>query len=143
MYLKCNHRVKDGKEHRYWNILEKRRCAGGRIVERQVLYLGEINDSQKAAWEKCIEVFDDDQGEQTRLALYPDDRPIPAHAAEYGVQIRLREFTLRRPRQWGACWVFCRCGGNCSWTNFGRDDWGKAVKAPRGIRCCWCWRPIG
>ena len=106
MYLKCNYRIKDGKEHRYWNILEKRRCSGGRTVERQVLYLGEINDSQKEAWEKCIEVFDDDQREQRRLALYPDDRPIPAHAAEYGVQVRLKEFTLRRPRQWGACWAF-------------------------------------
>jgi transposase len=106
MYLKCHLRKKDGKEHRYWSILEKRRCAGGRTVDRQVLYLGEINDSQRQAWEQCVEVFDTDQGRQTRLALYPEDRAIPAHAAEYGVQVRLREFTLRRPRQWGACWAF-------------------------------------
>ena len=103
MYLKCYLRRKDGKEHRYWSILEKRRCAGGRTVDRQVLYLGEINDSQRQAWEQCVEVFDADQGRQTRLALYPEDRTIPARAAEYGVQVRLRDFTLRRPRQWGAC----------------------------------------
>jgi hypothetical protein len=106
MYLKCHVRKKDGKEHRYWSISEKRRCEGGRIVDRQVLYLGEINDSQRQAWERCVEVFDADQGRQTRLALYPEDRAIPAHAADYGVQVRLRDFTLRRPRQWGACWAF-------------------------------------
>ena len=106
MYLKCHTRKKDGKEHRYWSLLEKRRCAGGRTVDRQVLYLGEINDSQRRTWERCIEVFDVDQGQQRRLALYPEDRAIPAHAADYGVQVRLQDFTLRRPRQWGACWAF-------------------------------------
>jgi transposase len=106
MYLKCHTRKKDGKEHRYWSILEKRRCAGRRTVDRQVLYLGEINDGQRQRWERCIEVFDADQGRQTRLALYPEDRAIPAHATDYGVQVRLRDFTLRRPRQWGACWAF-------------------------------------
>ncbi len=106
MYLKCHWRKKDGKEHRYWSLLEKRRCAGGRTVDRQVLYLGEINDSQRRSWERCVEVFDADQGRQTRLALYPEDRRIPAHAVDYGVQVRLREFTLVRPRQWGSCWVF-------------------------------------
>lgn len=105
MYLKCHNRIKDGKEHRYWSIAEKRRLHSGRVVDRHVLYLGEINDSQKESWIKCIEAFDDKQ-QQTRLALFPADRPIPEHAAEYGVQIRLKEFSLRRPRQWGACWVF-------------------------------------
>ena len=106
MYLKCHVRKKDGKDHRYWSILEKRRCAGGRTVDRQVLYLGEINDSQRRNWERSIEVFDADQGKQTRLALYPEVRAIPAYAADYGVQVRLREFALRRPRQWGGCWAF-------------------------------------
>jgi hypothetical protein len=49
MYLRCNRRIKDGKEHRYWNIVESKRCAGGKVVQRQVLYLGEINDSQHEA----------------------------------------------------------------------------------------------
>jgi transposase len=106
MYLKCHVRKKDGKEHRYWSILEKRRCAGGRTVDRQVLYLGEINDTQRQSWERCVDVFDTDQGQQRRLALYPEDRAVPEHAADYGVQVRLREFSLRRPRQWGACWAF-------------------------------------
>ncbi len=116
MYLKCHRRLKDGKEHRYWSIAEKRRCAGGRFIDRHVLYLGEINDSQKESWIRCIEAFDEGGGRQTRLALFPADRPIPAHAADYGVQVRLSEFQLRRPRKWGSCWAFCRL-----WEELGLD----------------------
>ena len=60
MYLRCTRRLKDGKEHRYWNIVESKRCAGGRVVQRQVLYLGEINDSQQEEWCRVIEAFDED-----------------------------------------------------------------------------------
>lgn len=67
-------------------------------MDRQVLYLGEINDSQRQGLKRCVEVFDADPGRQRRLALYPEDRTIPAHAAEYGVQMRLRDITLRWPR---------------------------------------------
>ena len=59
MFLRCTTRKKDGKEHRYWNVVENRRITGGRVVQRQVLYLGEINDSQREAWRKTIEVFED------------------------------------------------------------------------------------
>jgi transposase len=108
MYLKCHCRFKDGKPHRYWSIAEKRRCLGGRIVDRPVLYLGEINNSQQQSWLRIIEAFDLGQQRQTRLALFPADRAIPAQAAAYGVQVRLSEFQIRHPRQWGACWVFTR-----------------------------------
>ena len=106
MHLKCHHRFKDGKEHRYWSIVESRRCSDQRIVQRHVLYLGEINDSQKESWLKCIEVFDASSQQQVRLALFPADRAIPEHAAECGVQVRLGDFFIRHPRQWGACWLF-------------------------------------
>src|SRR5581483_1111580 len=106
MHLKCHRRLKDGKEHRYWSIVESRRCRGGRVVQRHVLYLGEINDSQKESWMRCIEVFDGTSQQQVRLALFPSDRAVPDHAAEYGVQVRLRDFLIRRARQWGACWLF-------------------------------------
>ena len=99
MHLKCHRRFKDGKEHRYWSIVESRRCSGRGIVQRHVLYLGEINDSQKAAWLKCIEVFDASSQQQVRLALFPADRAIPEHAADCGVQVRLRDFFIRHPRQ--------------------------------------------
>lgn len=107
MFLKCNWRRKDGKEHRYWSIVENRRCAGERVVQRQVLYLGEINDTQREAWVRSIEVFDEDAGCQKKLKLFAPDREITPSMAD-AVQVRLSEFELRRPRQWGACWLFCR-----------------------------------
>ena len=105
MYLKCNRRIKNGKEHRYWSIVESRRCARGKTVQRPVLYLGEINDSQREAWIRTIEVFDEDRGKQGRLALFSSDREIPASVAD-GIGVRLSEFVLKKPRQWGACWLF-------------------------------------
>jgi transposase len=121
MYLKCHRRVKDGKEHRYWSIAEKQRCADGRVVDRHLLYLGEINDSQQAAWLRCIEAFEVGSQRQLRLALFPADRAIPAHAADVGVQVRLSEFTLERPRQWGACWVFCQLWAELQLERFWRE----------------------
>ena len=107
MYLRWNRRFKDGKEHRYWSIVESRRCAGGKVVQRQVLYLGEINDSQRAAWCGVIEAFDEEAQQHTQLALFPADQPVPAHAQGHGVQVRLDAMSLHRPRQWGACWLAC------------------------------------
>ena len=65
-----------------------------------------INDSQKETWHKCIEVFDASSQQQVRLALLPADRTVPEHAADCGVQVRLRDFFIRHPRHWGACWLF-------------------------------------
>jgi transposase len=108
MYLRPNRRFKDGKDHRYWSIVESRRCPGGKIVQRQVLYLGEINDSQHEAWCRVIEAFDEGAQQSTQLALFPADRALPEHAEGYGVQVRLGAMQLHRPRQWGACWLACR-----------------------------------
>jgi len=106
MYLKCHSRLKDGKEHHYYSIAEKVSCGGGRRVERHIFYLGEINDSQREGWLKLIEAFDVRNQQQTKLALFASDRPVPRHAADFAVQVRLAEFRIHRPRQWGACWVF-------------------------------------
>src|SRR5271169_1453281 len=62
MFLRCHARIKDGKEHRYWSVVENRRCGRGKVVQRQVLYLGEINDTQHESWCRTIEVFDDNRG---------------------------------------------------------------------------------
>lgn len=106
MFLRAKSRFKDGKEHRYWSIVENQRITDNRIVQRQVLYLGEINDSQHAAWCKTIDVFQGDKGQSRQMALFPDDRQAPELACEV-VQIRLNELELHRPRQWGACWLAC------------------------------------
>ena len=59
MFLRFTRRLKDGKEHRYWSIVENKRCAGGKVVQRPVLYLGEINDNQLEDWCRVIEAFDE------------------------------------------------------------------------------------
>ena len=107
MFLRYHTRIKDGKEHRYWDIVENRRCGRGKVVQRQVLYLGEINDSQRESWCRTIEVFDENRERTMPLALFPADRQLPNFAAGFGVQVRLKEMELRRPRQWGACWLAC------------------------------------
>lgn len=107
MFLRSTRRFKDGKEHRYWSIVENRRCAGGKVVQRPVLYLGEINDSQKESWCRVLEGFDETQGQSRQMALFPWDRQIPVHAVDIGIGVRLKDFSLHRPRQWGACWLAC------------------------------------
>ena len=107
MFLRFTRRFKDGKEHRYWSIVENKRCAGGKVVQRQVLYLGEINDGQREAWCHLIEAFDEGAGRHRQLALFPVDREVPEYAAGYGVQVWLDAMELHRPRQWGACWLAC------------------------------------
>jgi len=127
MYLKCHSRLKDGKEHHYYSIAEKVPCGGGRRVERHILYLGEINDSQKEAWLKCTEAFDVQAQQQTKLAIFASDQLVPAHATALAVQVRLAEFSLRRARQWGACWVFMLL-----WQQLKLEDfWGQRLAPSR------------
>jgi transposase len=104
MFLKKNRRKKNGREFTYYNIVENRRCQGGKVVQRQVLYLGELNSSQLGEWRKTIEVFDEDAATSSQLALFEQDR-LPEVADDTHVEIRLCDLQLRRPRQWGACWI--------------------------------------
>ena len=106
MFLRHKVRRKDGKEHRYWSIVENRRVAGGRTVQRHVLYLGEINDSQRAAWCQTIEALDERGQRAKQIALFPEDRATPTLDCDV-VHVRLSGMRLRRPRQWGACWLAC------------------------------------
>ncbi len=121
MYLRCNRRFKDGKEHRYWNIVESKRCAGGKVVQRQVLYLGEINDSQHQAWCRVIEAFDEKTQQRTQLALFPAEKELPAYAGGYGVQVRLEAMELHHPRQFGACWLACHLYDHLGLDQFWKD----------------------
>ena len=106
MFLRSHRRFKDGTEHRYFSVEESRRLQSGKVVQRRALYLGEVNDTQQAAWRKTLEVFDErEQGYRT-LSLFPEDREIPADAVA-GVQVKLNEMELRRPRAFGNCWLGC------------------------------------
>jgi len=103
MFLRKTERRKNGKTHLYWSVVENRRLDSGRVVQRHVLYLGEINSSQAEAWRRAIEVFDEDEGRSRSLALFPEDRCEVA--ADDVIRLRLSEMRLCRPRQWGACWL--------------------------------------
>jgi hypothetical protein len=105
MFLRQKIRKKDGKEHRYFSVVENRRVAGGRVVQRQVLYLGEINDTQRSAWRRSIEVFEDGASRPRTLSLLPEDRCEGLLDDASIVRLKLSEVRLRRPRQWGACWL--------------------------------------
>ncbi len=106
MFLRAHKRFKNGKQHRYFSIVENRRVAGGKVVQRTVLYLGEVNDSQQAAWRKTLEVFDEARSQSRQLSLFPDDRLVPDDALD-AVQVKLSEMQLRRPRAFGDCWLGC------------------------------------
>jgi hypothetical protein len=105
MFLRQTRRTKDGKTHSYWSVVENQRLDGGRVVQRPVLSLGEINSSQAAVWRKAIEVLDEDAGRPQTLALFPEDRCDAIASDASIVQLRLSEMRLCRPRQWGACWL--------------------------------------
>jgi hypothetical protein len=120
MFLRSTNRKKDGKDHRYFSVVENRRLPGGQTVQRTVLYLGEIHDQQQAAWRKTLEVFDEDQKRYTSLSLFPEDREIPEDALD-SVQVNLSGLELRRPRVFGHCWLACQL-----WQQLGLDAFWQA-----------------
>src|SRR4051812_3698989 len=105
MFLRATTRKKDGKEHRYFCIVENKRVSGGRVVQRHVLYLGEINSSQELAWRRSIEVLDEATHAPRTLALFAEDRCEAVVGDESIVRLRIAQLRLERPRQWGACWL--------------------------------------
>ena len=101
MFLRAKIRRKDGKDHRTFSIVENRRVGGGRVVQRHVLYLGEINDSQELAWRKSIEAFADGGKRPQTLSLFPDDCCDGLIDDGSIVRLRLKEMRLCRPRSCG------------------------------------------
>src|SRR5580658_4587044 len=112
MFLRKTPRKKDGKTHDYWSVVENKRVAGGRVVQRHVLYLGEINSSQAAVWRKAIEVLDDDAGHPRTLALFPEDRCAGIAPDAPIVQLRLSDMRLCRPRHGAPVGSPGSCGGS-------------------------------
>src|SRR3954453_7824880 len=105
MFLRCKVRWKDGKQHRYWSIVENTRTARGRVGQRHVLYLGEINDRQELAWRRSIEGGEEGATHPRALAVFPEDRCAGVLADASIVHVKLSQLQSRRPRQWGACWL--------------------------------------
>jgi transposase len=122
MFLRCNRRKKDGKTHEYWSVVENRRCSEGRVVQRQVLYLGEINASQREAWRKTIEL--QDAGTRRQVALFPAGS-MPVDDVD-AIGVRVSELSLRRPRQWGACWLALQLWQQLELDSFWRPRFARA-----------------
>ena len=95
MFLRCKVRRKDGKQHRYWSVVENTRVGGGRVVQRHVLYLGEINDTQELAWRRSIEVLEDGGARPRTLSLFPEDRVEGLLADASIVHVKLSQLQLR------------------------------------------------
>jgi hypothetical protein len=106
MFLRANIRQKDGKEHRYWSVVENRRLRVGHVTQRTVLYLGEINDTQQTAWRRTLEVVNEETQSRQQISLFPEDRQVPAEALD-GLQVKLSQMRLCRPRAFGDCWLAC------------------------------------
>jgi hypothetical protein len=133
MFLRCSKRRKDGKEHLYWSVVENRRLPDQRVVQRHVLYLGELNGVQESSWRKTVELFGQDEDAPRQVALFPEEH-APAHVGveEFPiVRVRLSQLALRRPRQWGACWLGCQL-----WEQLGLGEFwrGKLTPGREGTR---------
>ena len=131
MFLRSITRKKNGREHRYFSIVENKRLAGGRVVQRHVLYLGEINSSQESAWRKSIEVFEEGKDQPSTLALFPDDQSGAQVSDESAVRVRLSELRLCRPRQWGACWLVVKLWRELELDRFWGERLGSSRKGTR------------
>ncbi len=132
MFLRYCTRKKNGKEHRYWSLVENKRLSDGRVAQRHVLYLGEINSSQEAAWRKSVEVLSDQSPTPVTLSLFPEDRCEGLVGDESVVRLKLSELEVRRPRQWGACWLALEL-----WAQLQLDEFWRERLAPSRKGTCW------
>jgi transposase len=127
MFLRAKIRKKDGKEHRYWSVVENRRVSGGRVVQRHVLYVGEINATQELAWRRSIEVMEAGAARPRTLSLFAEDRCEGLLPNGSIVRLKLSQVRLCRPRQWGACWLALEL-----WRELGLDRfWAARLPANR------------
>jgi transposase len=131
MFLRHTKRKKDGKEHRYWSIVENRRVGGGRVVQRPLLYLGEINDSQELAWRKSIAVLEEGAAAPRPLSLFPEDRCEGVLPDAAVVRLKLAELRLCRPRQWGGCWLAVNLWRELALDRFWAERLGPSRKGTR------------
>ena len=113
MFLRPNHRSKDGKDHTYWSLVETVRTPDG-PRQKTLCHLGELNSSAQARWIKTIEVFNE-QGETQQLRLFPSDVEPPVDDPQVA-RVLLNKVRLERTRQFGACYL-----GMELWKRLGLD----------------------
>ena len=131
MFLRATTRKKDGKVHRYWSIVENRRLPDGRVLQRHLLYLGEINSSQERAWRKSVEVFDERTEQSRTLSLFPEDRLDEGVVDDSVVRLCLAQLRLCHPRMWGGCWLALKLWETLELDRFWRVRLPKSRKGTR------------
>src|SRR5450631_4158697 len=102
MFLRPNHRSKDGKEHSYWSLVESVRTPDG-PRQRTLCHLGELNGSDQTRWLKTVEVFNE-HGEAQQLKLFPSHVEPPAGDVQVA-RVLVNRVRLERTRQFGACYL--------------------------------------
>jgi transposase len=129
VFLKTHRIFKDGKHHIYYSLCESLRVSRKRVLQRQVLHLGELNTTQLERWQRTIEVVEED-GRRHQMRLFSDrDRELRAAAApEEVAEVSLSSLVVRRPRQFGACWVGCKLWEELELAEF----WHKALGEEAG-----------
>jgi len=126
MFLRSHIRKKNGKEHRYWSVVENHRLHSGRVVQRHVLYLGELSGLQHSAWQRSVAAFFEDEPKPRQVALLPEDRALEGRVEGVeAVRIRGFEMRLENPRQWGACWLGCQL-----WKQLALDEFWSRLLPP-------------
>jgi transposase len=102
MFLRPNHRGKDGKDHIYWSLVETVRTPDG-PRQKTLCYLGELNSSTQARWLRTVEVFNE-QGEVQQLKLFPSQVELLPDDPQVA-RVLLNQVRLERTRQFGACYL--------------------------------------
>src|SRR5689334_13905082 len=123
MFLRCKVRRKDGKPHRYWSVVENTRVARGRVVQRHVLYLGEINDTQELAWRRSIAVLEDGAAQPRTLSLFPEDRCEGLLGTPRSFASSCRNCSCAGRGSGARAGWHCCCGASCSWISSGPSGW--------------------
>jgi transposase len=113
MFLRKLRVHKDGKEHGYWSLVETVRTADG-PRQRTLCYLGELNGSAHARWQKTVEVFNE-HGESTQLKLFPSEAEVPDDPNV--ARVLLKKVRVERTRRFGDCYL-----GLELWKRLGLDE---------------------
>jgi transposase len=128
VFLKRHRLHKDGKEHIYYSVCESIRVSRRRVAQRKVLHLGELNTTQLDRWQRAIDVVcESGQRRQMRLLSDRENKQVAVNDADVAL-VKLSSLQIRRPRQFGACWVGCRLFEELELDQF----WSEVLAEDRG-----------
>src|SRR5579862_319299 len=140
MFLRRHQGHKDGKEHGYWSLVETVRTPDG-PRQRTLCYLGELNSSAHARWQKSIEVFNE-EGESHQLKLFPSDIDVPEDDPNVA-RVLLNQVRLERSREFGNCFWDLSCGGGLDWMSSSSRLWTRRERMWSGREWRRCWGSTG